>query len=56
MKIIFEYFIIINNKILINQLKIKILWFKYFFNTNLEIIIFKYYSMLYSLTLNYIII
>ena len=36
--------------------KIKILRFQYIFNTNLEIIIFKYYSMLYSLILNYIII
>ena len=34
--------------------KIKIFRFQYFFNKNLEIIIFKYVSMLYSLILNYI--
>ena len=32
----------------------KILRFQYFFNTTLEIIIFNYFSMLYSLILNYI--
>ena len=34
--------------------KIKIVRFQYFFNTNLEMIIFKYFSMLHSLILNYI--
>ena len=34
--------------------KIEISMFQYFCNTNLETIIFKYFSMLYSLILNYI--